>query len=731
MEPDARLPTDDAVGTWGNIAPCPDAPVNPEVVVDGPTQQQVQGPQPQPEAANARKRKPMHKRSVVWEHYESVNDDMGRVVSAKCLYCARVYECHSKRNGTSTLRAHMLACLKNPNSKHTRQALLTMPNVQHVNDGNLVNVGVWKFSQEAVRESLAFMIVVDELPLRFVDGMGFRKLMNTACPRFKIPSRWTMNRDIFNLFASEKLKLKSFLKDHSQRVSITTDTWTSIQRINYMCVTCHWIDDSWKLHKAIISFIPVSGHRGEYIAKSLENCVLDWGVKNVFSITMDNASSNDVAVGVFRKKLISWGTGVAKGKYLHMRCIAHILNLVVSDGLKDVNVSVKKVRDAVRYIRNSPARLKKFKESADFVGVESKKCLCLDVPTRWNSTYLMLHTAALYEKVFEKYDEDESSFKTDLNGNIPDSHDWEVVRKFSDCLAHFYTVTLRISGSLYVTSDMHFQEICDLNVVLCDMIESDDLEIKNLGERMKVKFDKYWGDPDKMNKLIFFAYVFDPSVKLEGMEYSLTTMFGKVRGVALYKAVVDELTLLFLEYNSIFESVGGGSSSNVSELGSQPSSTQVEGGNLAPVPVPYCATGTRKPPSVMKARFKQHRREMGTSSSRRTELEIYLDEALLDDEDQIDVLMWWKFNSARFPVLSRMARDILAVPISTVASESAFSTGGRVLDCFRSSLTPKLVEALICTQNWLRASIEPLVVEECIEELETFEQGLPNVGPPV
>lgn len=80
--------------------------------------------------------------------------------------------------------------------------------------------------------------------------------------------------------------------------------------------------------------------------------------------------------------------------------------------------------------------------------------------------------------------------------------------------------------------------------------------------------------------------------------------------------------------------------------------------------------------------------------------------------------MWWKQNSCRYPILSKMVKDVLASPVSTVASESTFSTGDRVLDTYRSSLTPEMAEAFICAQDWLKPTLSQFKDLNINEEFE-------------
>lgn len=87
----------------------------------------------------------------------------------------------------------------------------------------------------------------------------------------------------------------------------------------------------------------------------------------------------------------------------------------------------------------------------------------------------------------------------------------------------------------------------------------------------------------------------------------------------------------------------------------------------------------------------------------KTELELYLEENIYPVvEEHFDALDWWKANRGKYPVLSNLAADVLAIPITTVASESTFSAGGRVIEPHRACLKPETVEILMCGADWAR-----------------------------
>nr|GEU72657.1 zinc finger BED domain-containing protein RICESLEEPER 2-like [Tanacetum cinerariifolium] len=113
-----------------------------------------------------------------------------------------------------------------------------------------------------------------------------------------------------------------------------------------------------------------------------------------------------------------------------------------------------------------------------------------------------------------------------------------------------------------------------------------------------------------------------------------------------------------------------------------------------------------------------------SSSSSTSESDKYNGEFCepFDKKVHFDILQWWKVNTPMLPIISLMARDLLAIPISTVASESAFNTSGPVLDSFWSSLGDKTIECLVCAQDWLRISLNP-EKNENMDTIAKIEKG--------
>ena len=165
-------------------------------------------------------------------------------------------------------------------------------------------------------------------------------------------------------------------------------------------------------------------HKGREIGKMVEKCIYEWGIeKKLSTITVDNASSNDAAVGYLKEKFSKERFFILNGDVLHIRCIVHILNLIVKDGLNEVRDSIARIRNVVRYVRSSPMRARTFQSCIESARITYKGSVCLDVATRWNSTYLMLDTAIKHRKAFERMEDDNSSFLREINNESPRNED--------------------------------------------------------------------------------------------------------------------------------------------------------------------------------------------------------------------------------------------------------------------------------------------------------------------
>ena len=101
-----------------------------------------------------------------------------------------------------------------------------------------------------------------------------------------------------------------------------------------------------------------------------------------------------------------------------------------------------------------------------------------------------------------------------------------------------------------------------------------------------------------------------------------------------------------------------------------------------------------------------------------SELDIYLEDKV--ELPQVDPIEWWRTYESRFPNLSRMARDYLAIPATSVPSERCFSIAGSVLTKRRSSMTEGMANAIMCCKYWL--GFDELCQQDLSQLIEAGEE---------
>ncbi|KAK9929235.1 hypothetical protein M0R45_026341 [Rubus argutus] len=663
-------------------------------------------------------------RSWVWEHFSKEDHPIIEKVDgndvcvrhtqrAQCKYCTTHLTCNSSSNGTSALK------------KYLEQVCKGYPGRTEIDKGqtHLATYGkdatVMHWTQENCITAVTEMIVMDELPFSFIERPGFRRFCSVAIPKFLVPSWKVIVKTFLRMYQSKKEELRKELSRHC--VCLTTDTWTSVQNINYMVLTAHFIDSSWKMHKRVLNLRVISNNQGTTIGKILESCLHDWSIKKVLTISVDNASANKIAVDYIRKKMFNLDRQqVFGGKFLHVRCLAHIVNLIVRSGLHLMDKSVTSIRHAVRFVRSSSSRLDAFKLCVQKESLDSKKICVLDVPTRWNSTYIMLDTALELKQAFdrmaeeedvkyrsyfdedEEYDEEEG--ETDLNQVMPSMFrarttrrrvgppseaDWEKATVFVRFLKVFFDViviacqTVRVSATNHSIASKAFHDIVAIKAEIEDFfiephnleasdggIESIEVEkvLIDMAVKMKAKYKKYFASLDDMNQLLLVALVLDPRYKLRNFSRVCKTMLGY--DDFLVKKKFDEVKQLVVSLTNLYASSFGTQTNQKKSSASDVASSSSDNYGSKKI--------TRKMASMEEDWDKEL--EEGEAVVVAHEVDRYLLDPIEKPPNgtEFNILVWWRINGSKYPNMQAAARDVLAIQVSTVASESCFSTGKRV-----------------------------------------------------
>ncbi|KAM0912808.1 hypothetical protein ACQ4PT_012606 [Festuca glaucescens] len=288
---------------------------------------------------------------------------------------------------------------------------------------------------------------------------------------------------------------------------------------------------------------------------------------------------------------------------------------------------------------------------------------------RWNSTFEMLEIALPYRSVFECAKQTDKQYEY-----LPTDKEWEFAADVVDKLKMFYEITTLFSGTKYVTANIYFPKICEIKMKMRQWGTSTNPIIKNMAEEMTTKFDKYWTD---IQDLMGMATLLDPQYK----RYMLTACIAMLYGIELASNECIELVDdLVARLHALLEEY------EVEENEYQPCEELI----------------SSKTPAIMNVFNDIVAKQSPAVARLQGEIEMYMSDALVPYIEKFNVLDWWKVAGTRYPTLRKVARDVFAIPVTTVASESAFSTSGRILSEHRSHLTPDMLEALMCSQDWLR-----------------------------
>uniref|UniRef100_A0ACD5TSB0 Uncharacterized protein n=1 Tax=Avena sativa TaxID=4498 RepID=A0ACD5TSB0_AVESA len=463
------------------------------------------------------------------------------------------------------------------------------------------------------------------------------------------------------VFKSMKDDVKASLQHVRSRLSIALDFWTSYEQIVYLSVKCHWIDENWVSQKVLLDVCRIRYQcTGTEILQVLLTVLREFNIDSkILACTHNNSQHAIHACHELRRELES-----RKLPFCYIPCAARTLEIIIQDGLKHVKPLLSKTREFILEINSNHEMMEDFKHWTE-VYQEGTWKLPFDHSITWNGNYNMLDVV---KKAPNAMDNTIKKFEGMFGPRdwVLSAEEKAVLNSLHSYLEPFYKTTTNLCTCKLPTVGLVFffmDHVFEL-INICHNSSHQKL-FENIARDMsKTALDF---TSQAYNIYTFTAAILDPRIKGELIPDALNSTSN----------LEDARDHFVRDYSSIFQAAGNGYSiQDSTEDGSAFSFAE----------------------EIIR---KRRRVSMSTAAD---ELTQYLAEP--PAPISTDALEWWRGHSSRYPRLSLMARDFLAIQGTSLDPEELFTSKGDSIHKQQYWLPLSSMQTTICIKSWMQSGYQ-------------------------
>ncbi|PPR07616.1 hypothetical protein CVT24_004169 [Panaeolus cyanescens] len=581
------------------------------------------------------------------------------------------------------------------------------------------------FSVAEFHKLLVKWISADDQSMSVVECPELRKIfrfIGQHCLEDEdIPRRTKMGSLVTEYFHSEYEAMKQELKDAEGRVLLTTDIWSRTNLEGYMGITAHFIVKvlkTYTLRNELIAFRHIKGtHSGANIGKEMYNILENVGITNKLGhITTDNASNNSTMMEEMVKSLEGLGVPF-HAKSNHIRCFPHVINLAVKaiigaliepwalpENASQADIEyhaalkadlVGRVRRFSTFVRSSGQRREAFEQAikeineAGGFGEAVKKLMRLvgllkDMEVRWSANMYMV------DRFLEQYPACERF--------IDNSSDWEleqykftkvelqVLTDYRELLHVFHLVQEVVSAEKMPTLSIVLPLYEKLTIVLANFSISKP-QLKHAVEPAIDKLKKYMSEA-RSSKAYALAMVLNPTIKFTWLKNNWTNTEYLSARITVFEVLLEfsrassnqsttssgptRRTVTIPTISSAAAQAQKVGMDNFNKLARSISKSAIaaaaSGSTVNSATPPTLAPCSSAPNLVLSD--EQHKQAVTR------EIRDYEEAGLMGDNEagELDLIRYWQERKYQYPLLFKLALNVLPIQASAVPSERVFSS---------------------------------------------------------